>query len=227
MAARRQALAPEQSRGLIYPDLFIPVLEESGLVIDVGHWIVRETLNALSELTEADAGPITMSTNVSATQLRDSRLVPTLALATKKRGVNASKVVIEITESALIDNFEDVQHVLGAIRALGIKIAIDDFGTGYSSLRYLIRFSPDILKLDKSFIDDIADDSSAKTVVEGVIDLAHKLGMSVVAEGVETQQQLDMLKASQCDKVQGYLLGRSGPASDILERINRSAAKVL
>lgn len=215
------------TRGLIYPDLFIPVLEESGLIVDVGHWIVRETLNALSELTDADAGPITMSINVSATQLRDSRLVPTLALATKKRGVDASKVVIEITESALIDNFEDAQHVLEAIRALGIKIAIDDFGTGYSSLSYLTRFSPDILKLDKSFIDDIADDSSAKTVVEGVIDLAHKLGMSVVAEGVETQQQLDMLKASQCDKVQGYLLGHPGPASDILERINRSAAKIL
>jgi diguanylate cyclase (GGDEF)-like protein len=206
------------TRGLIYPDLFIPVLEDSGLVIDVGHWIVRETLRALSEFPAGNARRITMSINVSATQLRDSRLVSTLSLAVKKRGIDASQVVVEITESALIDNFEDAQGVLEGIRALGVRIAIDDFGTGYSSLSYLTKFSPDIVKLDKSFIDDIADDSSTKTVVEGVIDLAHKLGMSVVAEGVETQQQLDMLRAANCDKVQGYLLGRPGPASEILER---------
>jgi diguanylate cyclase (GGDEF)-like protein len=206
------------TRGLIYPDLFIPVLEDSGLVIDVGHWIVRETLRALSEFPAGNARRITMSINVSATQLRDSRLVSTLSLAVKKRGIDASQVVVEITESALIDNFEDAQGVLEGIRALGVRIAIDDFGTGYSSLSYLTKFSPDIVKLDKSFIDDIADDSSTKTVVEGVIDLAHKLVMSVVAEGVETQQQLDMLRAANCDKVQGYLLGRPGPASEILER---------
>ncbi|WP_146749759.1 putative bifunctional diguanylate cyclase/phosphodiesterase [Paraburkholderia bryophila] len=206
------------TRGLIYPDLFIPVLETTGLVIDVGHWIFREALRALGEFSTVGARSIAMSINVSATQLRDSRLVSMLSRAVKKRGIVASQVVVEITESALIDNLEDAQGILEGIRALGIRIAIDDFGTGYSSLSYLTRFSPNIVKLDKSFIDDIAADSLTKTVVEGVIDLAHKLGMSVVAEGVETQEQLDVLRASQCDKVQGYLLGRPGPAPDILER---------
>jgi diguanylate cyclase (GGDEF)-like protein len=203
--------------GLLAPGAFVPVLEESPLIMDAGHWIIREAVHAASRLTTAMPAVRSMAVNVSPKQFRDPRLVSVLKQSIKRRGIEARSITLEITESALIENLDDAQAVLSAMREMGVRIAIDDFGTGYSSLSYLARFRPDLLKLDKSFVDNIATDAMTYTVVEGVIDLAHKLGVTVVAEGVETQDQLERLREAGCDKVQGYLLSRPVPMERLIE----------
>jgi EAL domain-containing protein (putative c-di-GMP-specific phosphodiesterase class I) len=159
-----------------------------------------------------------VSINVSPKQFRDPRLVSVLKQTIKRCCIDARRITLEITESALIENIDGAQEVLTQIRRMGVRIAIDDFGTGYSSLSYLARFRPDVLKLDKSFVDNIVSDETVRTVVEGVIDLAHKLGMAVVAEGVETQDQMDILRDARCDKVQGFLLSRPVSLDRLLEQ---------
>jgi len=186
----------------------VPVLEESGLIVEAGHWIIREAVQAAARLAAAAPDVRSVAVNVSPKQFRDPRLVSVLMHAMKRSGVDADRITLEITESALIDNVDDAQDVLARIREMGVRIAIDDFGTGYSSLSYLARFRPDVLKLDKSFVDNIATDPMMRTVVEGVIGLAHKLGVTVVAEGVETPEQLEHLKDARCDKMQGFLRAR-------------------
>jgi EAL domain-containing protein (putative c-di-GMP-specific phosphodiesterase class I) len=151
---------------------------------------------------------ISMSINVSPKQFRDDGLIDALRTSLAEHRVEGSQIIVEITESTLMDSGEHAQKLLAQLRRMGIRTAVDDFGTGYSSLSYVTRFRPDALKLDKSFIDDIATDDAARTMVEGVIELAHKLDISVLSEGVETQPQLEILCAANCDEVQGYLLGR-------------------
>ncbi|AQH04677.1 diguanylate cyclase (plasmid) [Burkholderia sp. KK1] len=205
--------------GLLAPGAFVPVLEESTLIVEAGHWVIREAVLAAARLTLALPEVRSVAVNVSPKQFRDPRLVSVLKAAIKRGSIASHRITLEITESALIDNVDDAQEVLSNVRAMGVRIAIDDFGTGYSSLSYLARFRPDVLKLDKTFVDNIATDTMARTVVEGVIDLAHKLGVTVVAEGVETREQLDALRAVRCDKVQGFLLSRPVP----LERLMTQA----
>ncbi|WP_250535902.1 EAL domain-containing protein [Caballeronia sp. AZ10_KS36] len=204
--------------GLIPPSAFVPVLEESGLIVEAGHWIIREAVQAARRLAASVPEVRSVAVNVSPKQLRDPRLVPVLHHVIKRAGIDAACITLEITESALIENVDDAQEVLSKLRALGVRIAIDDFGTGYSSLSYLARFRPDVLKLDKSFVDNIATDAMTRTVVEGVIDLAHKLGVIVVAEGVETQEQLQRLRDAGCDKMQGFLRSRPVALEALLEQ---------
>jgi EAL domain-containing protein (putative c-di-GMP-specific phosphodiesterase class I) len=203
--------------GLLGPGAFVPVLEESALIVDAGHWIIREAVQAAGRLAKSMPAVQSMALNVSPKQFRDPRLVSVLQYAIRRGGIEANCITLEITESALIENLDDAQAVLSKVREMGVRIAIDDFGTGYSSLSYLARFRPDVLKLDKSFVDNIATDAMTLTVVEGVIDLAHKLGVTVVAEGVETQEQLDCLRDARCDKVQGYLLSRPVAMERLME----------
>jgi diguanylate cyclase (GGDEF)-like protein len=204
--------------GLLAPGAFVPVLEESGLIVEAGHWIIREAVQAASVLAISAPGVKSVSINVSPKQFRDPRLVSVLKQTIKRCCIDARRITLEITESALIENIDGAQEVLTQIRRMGVRIAIDDFGTGYSSLSYLARFRPDVLKLDKSFVDNIVSDETVRTVVEGVIDLAHKLGMAVVAEGVETQDQMDILRDARCDKVQGFLLSRPVSLDRLLEQ---------
>jgi diguanylate cyclase (GGDEF)-like protein len=204
--------------GLLAPGAFVPVLEESGLIVEAGHWVIRDAVLSASRLALTLPAVCSVAVNVSPKQFRDPRLVSVLRSAIRRAGIASERITLEITESALIENVDDAQEVLSSVRAMGVRIAIDDFGTGYSSLSYLARFRPDVLKLDKSFVDNIATDPLARTVVEGVIDLAHKLGVTVVAEGVETREQLDALRAVQCDKVQGFLLSRPVPLERLMEQ---------
>ena len=205
--------------GLIAPGAFVPVLEESGLIIEAGHWVIREAVLAAGRLTAAAPEIRSVAVNVSPRQFRDPRLVSVLQHAIKRCCKASQSITVEITESALIENVDDAQNVLSRIRAMGVRIAIDDFGTGYSSLSYLARFRPDVLKLDKSFVDNIVTDAMMRTVVEGVIDLAHKLGVIVVAEGVETQEQLDRLREAGCDKMQGFLRSPPVTLATLMEQI--------
>ncbi|MEW9585245.1 putative bifunctional diguanylate cyclase/phosphodiesterase [Paraburkholderia sp. DGU8] len=199
------------NRGQVSPGEFVPLLEETGLIIPVGYGVVLEAIGALSEFRRTGAHDISLSINVSARQFHDSGLVDVIRSTLQKNDINGSQLVVEITESTLMQSFERAREILAQLRLLNVRIAIDDFGTGYSSLSYVTRFRPDILKLDKSLVDDVAADHAANAVVDAVIGLAHKLNIVVVAEGVETEAQLDILRSANCDEIQGYLLGKPEP----------------
>jgi len=198
-------------RGQVCPSAFVPLLEETGLIIAVGYWVVVEAIGALSAFRRKGAHDISLSINVSARQFHDTGLVDVIRSSLQKNDIDGSQLVVEITESTLMKSLERAQEILAQLRLLNVRIAIDDFGTGYSSLSYVTRFRPDVLKLDKSFVDEVATDHAANAVVEAVIELAHKLNIVVVAEGVETQAQFDILRCANCDEIQGYLLGRPEP----------------
>ncbi|SAL29052.1 response regulator receiver modulated diguanylate cyclase/phosphodiesterase [Caballeronia telluris] len=196
------------SRGLIAPAVFIPILEESGFIVDVGAWVVDRALGQLAEWRKNGASELCMSVNVSARQLRGDAIVNVVDRALRKHGLSPRSLEIELTESALLENPELAQQTLTALKQLGVRIAIDDFGTGYSSLRYLADILPDTVKIDRSFTAKLALDAATRTIVRGIIDMSHDLGIMVTAEGVEEEQQLDILRAAQCDFVQGYHLSR-------------------
>jgi diguanylate cyclase (GGDEF)-like protein len=196
------------ARGLIAPAVFIPILEESGFIVDVGAWVVDRALGQLAEWRTSGASELCMSVNVSARQLRGDAIVNVVDRALRKHGLPPRSLEIELTESALLENPELAQQTLTALKRLGVRIAIDDFGTGYSSLRYLADIAPDTVKIDRSFTAKLALDAATRTIVRGIIDMSHDLGIMVTAEGVEEEQQLDILREAKCDFVQGYHLSR-------------------
>jgi len=205
---------PEQ--GLMYPDRFIPVAEESGLIIPIGAWVLEEACNQLHRWREGgDSGPSgTVEVNLSARQIDHPELVATVEGILETTGVPPENLTLEITESALMRDAVSALQVLQALKSIGVSLAIDDFGTGYSSLSYLQRFPLDILKVDKSFIDELGLDSGTE-IVAAVINLAHALGLNVIAEGVETEEQLRVLQQLHCDYAQGYLFSQPLPAHEL------------
>ncbi|RFU45112.1 EAL domain-containing protein [Paraburkholderia sp. DHOC27] len=202
-------------RGLIPPGVFVPILEETGFIADVGAWVLNSALGQLAEWRRHGASELGMSVNVSARQLRGDGIVWAVEQALKKYGVPAARLEIELTETALMENPYHAQKIIAALKALGVRIAIDDFGTGYSTLKYLADFAPDTLKIDRAFTSKLVSDSATQTIVEGIIDLSRRLGIKVVAEGVEEQQQLDILRGVKCDFVQGFFLCRPQPPQDL------------
>ena len=194
------------ARGLVGPGSFIPILEESGFIVEVGAWVMDAALAQLAVWQAAGRNGLSMSVNVSARQLRDDSLVAIVDEALRKHNVPPRCLEIELTESALMENPLLAQATLMALKRLGVRIAIDDFGTGYSSLRYLADFSPDIVKIDRSFTARLGSDVAAASIVRGIIQMSHELGIKVTAEGVETDQQLHALRNAGCDYVQGYFL---------------------
>ncbi|WP_353557893.1 bifunctional diguanylate cyclase/phosphodiesterase [Paraburkholderia terrae] len=207
-------------RGEVSPGAFVPLLEETGLIIPVGQWVVSEAIGALFDLRRARSHDVSLSINVSARQFQGTGLVDAIRNTLEKHDIDGSQLVVEITESTLMKSFDRAQEILSQLRLLNVRIAIDDFGTGYSSLSYVTKFRPDILKLDKSFVDDVATDGAAKTVVQAVIELAHKLNIVVVAEGVEREAELEILRSANCDEIQGYLLGRPEPYNVLSARFS-------
>jgi diguanylate cyclase (GGDEF)-like protein len=195
-------------RGLLYPGQFIGIAEESGQIADMGVWTLNEACRqkALWKAQRLDVG--CMSVNVSALEFRDRRLLESLQTALRVHHIAPGDLEIEITESVLMTETDTSQRIIEQVRALGVGIAIDDFGTGYSSLSYLKRLRPDQLKIDRSFVSDTATDSDSQAIVKGVISLAAALGLSVVAEGVETAQQLLFLRECGCGTLQGYFIAR-------------------
>jgi diguanylate cyclase (GGDEF)-like protein/PAS domain S-box-containing protein len=199
-------------RGLVSPAEFIPVLEETGLIVPVGEWVLRRACEDIKAWTAAglDVGPIAV--NLSARQFRLQDLDARLKAVVQQAGVDPSMIELEITESQLM---LDPDHAIRVMRSLcdaGMRIAIDDFGTGYSSLAYLTRFPVGALKIDRSFVAKISDDPNAATIVRTIIEMAHSLGFTVVAEGVETEQQSTFLRLLRCERAQGYLFARPMPA---------------
>ncbi|WP_321528743.1 EAL domain-containing protein [Sedimenticola selenatireducens] len=201
--------------GEVSPAEFIPIAEQTGLIVSIGEYVITESLAQLAQWQQMAEQPLRMAVNVSPRQFRDPALVPFIERTIKRTGVPAECLELEITEGVLMSGHSYVDIALSAINRLGVAIAMDDFGTGYSSLSYLRNYPFDILKIDRSFIDDVPMDEADRELVNATIAMAHGLGLKVVAEGVETRGQLDYLKAQRCDYAQGYLFSSAVPGEEI------------
>jgi diguanylate cyclase (GGDEF)-like protein len=195
-------------RGLVAPDQFIPLLEETGLIVPVGRWVLETACRQAVEWRAAGLDLPSVSVNLSARQLQSETLLDDVAATLLRTGLPAACLDLEITESMLMHNAESAIALLAGLKQMGVTISLDDFGTGYSSLAYLKRFPIDAVKVDRSFVRDITADSDDASITRAVITMAHHLKLKVVAEGVETAEQLALLISHQCDIVQGYFFSR-------------------
>ena len=200
-------------RGLVPPVEFIPVLEELGLVVEVGDWVLTEACRQLKAWHLAKVRVPKVSVNISARQFADGQLGNRIASILKETGLPPACLELELTESILMREVDQAMQILAGLKRLGLSIAIDDFGTGYSSLNYLKQFPIDILKIDRTFVDGLPSGEQDAQIARAIIAMAHSLNLAVIAEGVETHEQLEFLREHGCDEVQGYLFGRPMPAS--------------
>ncbi|MCJ0973690.1 EAL domain-containing protein [Pseudomonas sp. PS1] len=205
-------------RGLVPPGAFIPALEELGLVVDVGDWVLAEACRQLMAWEGEGLHVPKVSVNLSARQFADGRLAQRISAILASSGIAPNRLELELTESILMQDVAEAMRILDSLKQLGPSIAIDDFGTGYSSLNYLKQFPIDVLKIDRSFVDGLPEGEQDAQIARAIIAMAHSLRLSVIAEGVETQAQLDFLQAHGCDEVQGFLLGRPMAADRLAER---------
>jgi len=213
------------SEGLIAPIHFIPIAEETGLITAIGEWVLRETCQQGQHWLAAGFPPLTLAVNVSPQQFRRGDINALVAKVLAETGFPAGQLELELTESGLMEHQDKAVGVLNNLRAQGIRLAIDDFGTGYSSLAYLKRFPVDVLKIDKSFIDDIPDLQDDMEITATIIAMGHTLGFKVLAEGVETQEQLAFLQAKNCDTYQGYFASKPLPAEDFAMLLKAQSEK--
>ncbi|MGB4673271.1 MAG: EAL domain-containing protein [Azovibrio sp.] len=208
--------------GPIAPDRFIPVAEETGLIVGIGTWVLREACRQMRAWLDAGLAPMRMAVNLSARQLKQRDFPAAVAQALADTGLPAQLLELEITESAVMEQPQEAIQLLSELRRMGLSLAIDDFGTGYSSLAYLKLFPIDHLKIDRSFVADIEHDLNDRAIAFGTIALAHSLGLNVIAEGVETQGQLELLSCNGCDEIQGYLFSKPLPADAALAFLKAS-----
>jgi len=200
-----------QQRGLVPPMEFIPLAEETGLIVPLGDWIVQEACRQAASWASAT----TVAVNLSPAQFKNPRLVATIRGALKASGLAAEHLKLEITESVLLQDTPATLKILDQLQSLGLGISLDDFGTGYSSIGYLRSFPFGTIKIDRSFIRDLGVKPDALALIHAIVDLGRALGMSVIAEGVETTEQLATLQEERCNEVQGYLFSQPLPAAEI------------
>jgi diguanylate cyclase (GGDEF)-like protein/PAS domain S-box-containing protein len=198
--------------GVVYPGQFVPIAEECGLIVPIGSWVLREACRQVRVWLDAGLRAVPVSVNISAVEFRHKGFVDGVALILQETGLAPGYLELELTESILMHDAESSTSVLAALKAMGVRLAIDDFGTGYSSLSYLKRFPIDTLKIDQSFVRDIVTDTDDATIVAAVIGMGKNLKQRVVAEGVETPEQLAFLRTQQCDEGQGFHFSHSLPA---------------
>lgn len=201
--------------GFVSPVEFIPIAEETGLIVDIGEWVIRAACKQNKEWKNKGYCYDTIAVNVSSLQLRQRGFVELVKNILKEIGLKPEFLELEITESVLMESLEKSVEILNELRKIGVKTALDDFGTGYSSLNYLMKIPIDTLKIDKTFIDNVSTNYSQKSIIEGIIIIAHEMALDVVAEGVEVQEQLKILADKKCDKIQGYLFSKPYEAKDI------------
>ncbi|MBT8139999.1 MAG: bifunctional diguanylate cyclase/phosphodiesterase [Gammaproteobacteria bacterium] len=200
--------------GMVPPDDFISVAEESRLIIPIGAWVLEEACRQQVAWEKRGMPPLSVAVNLSGVQFGESNLVDVVEKIMRKTGISKNLLTLEITESTLMEDVNAVVARLHALNALGLKLAIDDFGTGYSSLAYLKRFPIHHLKIDREFVNELPHNSHDIAIARSIIKMAHELGVSVVAEGIENQEQLDFLSESQCNYGQGYYFGKPMPADE-------------
>jgi diguanylate cyclase (GGDEF)-like protein len=209
--------------GMLLPGRFIPIAEDSGLIADIGDWVVRTACSECAGWSRQGHSELTVAVNVSKSQFERRRFFDVVRSALETSGLAASQLVVEITESVLMDHADNALALLQQIKSLGVRLSIDDFGTGYSSLSYLKRFPVDELKIDRAFIADLPGGKQDLAIVRTVAALGHNLGMTVLAEGVETPAQLKAVKAAGCDSYQGYLLSPAVPSRDFMRLLRGRA----
>ncbi len=201
--------------GNISPVSFIPIAEEINFISVLGQWILEKACKKLAEITKLYGSDAIMSVNISSKQFREKDFVKSVSKALLESGANSGQLELEVTETLLLNSVEETAEMLMQLKRMNIKASIDDFGTGYSSLSYLRTLPIDTLKIDKSFVDVIGEDASGKSIVDTIIKLAHTLGMTVIAEGVEYSEQLDYLRSRSCDCIQGFLFSRPLEGDDV------------
>jgi EAL domain-containing protein (putative c-di-GMP-specific phosphodiesterase class I) len=204
---------PEE--GMMAPNRFIPVAEESGLIVPIGDWVLREACRQAVAWRHAGLPVMTVAVNLSAVQFRRGDIEQSVVHALQETGLDPTLLELELTESILIQNVDSMMATITRLKSLGVKISIDDFGTGYSSLSYLKRIDIDKLKIDQSFVRDLATDPDDAAIVRAIIQMAHSLNLRTVAEGVETPQILQQLCDFECDEAQGYHFARPMPANEL------------
>ncbi|MGZ4111704.1 MAG: bifunctional diguanylate cyclase/phosphodiesterase, partial [Tumebacillaceae bacterium] len=209
--------------GFISPGVFIPVAEETGLIVEIGEWVLRTACAQNKAWQDAGYAPLRVAVNLSARQFVNHDLVQTVRNVLQETGLDPNWLELEITESILMQNTEEIIATLHVFKQMGIQIAIDDFGTGYSSLSYLKRFPIDSLKIDQSFVRDITDDLNDAEIATAIISLGHSLNLKVIAEGVETTAQQNFLVGKLCDEMQGYLFSRPLTTGDFEKLLQRRA----
>ncbi|ATG91020.1 EAL domain-containing protein [Methylomonas koyamae] len=204
-------------QGFLPPGKFVMLAEESGLILPLGDWILQRAIGQMREWQDAGLADqfFTVAVNASAMQMQTGGLVDSIQKLLHDFGLPARCVELELTESLLMNNVSETQNLLQRLKAVGIQLSIDDFGTGYSSLAYLKQFSVDKLKIDKSFVDHFTTDPNDAVIVQATIAMAHSMGLTVIAEGVETQAQANYLRALKCDQIQGYYFSRPLPAAEV------------
>ena len=203
--------------GLVSPVKFIPILEETGMVVEVGEWAIHTACRQHAAWVKAGLPPIKIAVNLSARQLREPSFVNIVKSALKKAKLPPSAIEIEITESMLMSDAPIIVAALEDLHDFGVHISMDDFGTGYSSLSYLKRFPIDTIKIDRSFVNDIHVDADDAEIIHTIINMGHTLNRKIIAEGVETEEQLDILKAYRCDEIQGYFFSKPLAADDFTD----------
>ncbi|MCS0580187.1 EAL domain-containing protein [Massilia pinisoli] len=214
------------SMGMVRPDRFINLAEETGLIVPIGAWVLRTACRQNRAWQHAGFGPLRIAVNLSARQFAEPNLVPEIARVLDETGLSASCLEVEITESLVMGDVESAIRTMRELKLMGVKLSIDDFGTGYSSLSYLRRFPVDVLKIDRSFVRDIPFDEDDAAMVAAIIELARGLRMRVIAEGVETEAQLDYLRRRGCDEVQGHVYAQASSGADV-ERLLRMGRHML
>jgi diguanylate cyclase (GGDEF)-like protein/PAS domain S-box-containing protein len=210
--------------GLVLPGYFMPALEELGLIVPIGAWVINMACRQIREWQRTGLGQIRVAVNVSPRQLNEERFVPQVADAVREHCIDPRLLEFEITESTLMAYGESTSVTLRKLKDLGISISIDDFGTGYSNLSYLKRFQVDALKIDIAFIRDVITNADDAAIATAIINMAHSLRLKVIAEGVETREQLDFLRIYGCDEVQGYFLSKPLPADELSAKFRQIVA---
>jgi EAL domain-containing protein (putative c-di-GMP-specific phosphodiesterase class I) len=208
-------------RGIVPPGMFIPVAEESGLIVELGEWILREACREAASWPR----PLQIAVNLSPIQFRHGDLPSLIHGVLLETGLTPSRLEVEVTEGVLIGDFTRALTLLRRLKALGVRIAMDDFGTGYSSLSYLQVFPFDKIKIDGTFIANLTRNENSAAIVRAVIGLGRGLSLPVIAEGVETDEQLAFLARESCDEVQGFFVGRPGPIENYAELVGRKRPK--
>ncbi|HEX5842257.1 MAG TPA: EAL domain-containing protein [Pseudomonas sp.] len=212
-------------KGMISPDKFIGVAEETGLIIPIGKWVVRQACRMSKQLSAVGQHDLQIAINLSPKQFSDPDLVGEIAAILHEEQLDPALLELELTESLLLEATDDTRHQLSRLKSLGLTLAMDDFGTGYSSLSYLKKFPIDVIKIDRSFIKDIPDNQDDMEITAAVIAMAHKLKLKVVAEGIESAAQLGFLRRQRCDIGQGYLFDQPIAGRELLERLKRYPAR--
>jgi len=203
--------------GWVHPTDFIPVAEDSGLIVPLTQWVLRHACEQAQAWRTMGLAPLRISVNISAIDFRQREFVDNLAAILKQTGLPPNQLELEITESVLMQNVDETVDILNRIKAMGVRLALDDFGTGYSSLSYLRRFPIDVLKIDQSFVRGLHENSQDAQLISAIIGMGKSLELNIIAEGVETLEQLNFLRAQHCEEGQGFLFSKAVPAKDFAQ----------